>query len=111
LDDSSLHWRSPEHSKATFPTGVSCSGSRLFPPKKVERKSESGDHVESFSGALLKAYEAGTTTPVQIYSDEALTTAHSGIANASGVFAPAYMAAGEYKFDMLEPSTLESLPG
>lgn len=62
------------------------------------------------SGALLAAYQAGTSTPVTIYSDEALSVIHSGIANAAGVFPSAYMPAGLYKFDITDPDTAASLP-
>ncbi len=67
-----------------------------------------GDPV---AGAVIAAYEAGTTTPVTIYADADLTVLHDQIANAAGVFAPAYLASGAYKLDVTDPDTAASLPG
>jgi hypothetical protein len=64
------------------------------------------------SGALCFVYEAGTTTPVTTYSDNALTTAqpHPVVANSSGVFAPIYVPGGEYKANITTAAGA-SLPG
>lgn len=44
------------------------------------------------SGALAYFYQTGTTTPVTVYSDEALTTAHASplVADSSGKFAQVF---------------------
>lgn len=51
------------------------------------------------SGAKLYFYAEGTTTPLAIYQDEALTTPHTNpvIADANGRFAPIYLQALAYK--------------
>ena len=45
------------------------------------------------AGALAYFYESGTTTPLTVYSDEALTTPHASplVADAEGVFDPVYV--------------------
>lgn len=55
-----------------------------------------GDPV---SGGKIYIYAAGTTTPATTYSDNDLTVAHAFpvVANAAGVAAQMYVAAGEYK--------------
>lgn len=67
-----------------------------------------GDPV---SGALLRVYEAGTTTEVSVYSDEALTVTHSKVANAAGVFDPVYVVADTVKVALKDPDTSADLPG
>ncbi len=64
------------------------------------------------SGALLKVYTAGTTTPVTTYQDSALSTAHAFpvVASAAGRFSEVYVVAGNYKVD-LQDSEGASLPG
>lgn len=46
-----------------------------------------------YPGAKRYIYQAGTTTPLTVYADPALTTAHPvpQVADSSGVFAPAYL--------------------
>jgi hypothetical protein len=63
------------------------------------------------SGALLRVYEAGTTTPVTVYADEALSVPTTTPSNAAGVFSPRYLPSGIYKIDVVHPDTLASLPG
>jgi hypothetical protein len=69
----------------------------------------SGDPVP---GAYLYIYRRGTTTPVTTYSDSALTTAnaHPVVADASGAFGPAYLAAGSFKVKMTTALGVD-LPG
>lgn len=67
-----------------------------------------GDPV---SGALLSVYNAGTTTPVTVYSDQALTTPITPAANAAGAFPDIYLPAGRYKISVVDPDTLANLPG
>ena len=51
------------------------------------------------SGSKLNFYEAGTTTRLDTYSDEPLTTAHANpvVADSAGRFAPIWLAASDYK--------------
>lgn len=51
------------------------------------------------SGAKLYVYEAGTTTPVTVYSDKAMTVAHAipVVADASGAWPEIYAPDGQYK--------------
>lgn len=51
------------------------------------------------SGALLYVYEAGTTTPVTVYSDAAMTAAdtHPVVADSWGFFDQLYIPDGNYK--------------
>lgn len=67
---------------------------------------------EPVSGALLRIYEAGTSTAVTVYADSALATPHSPYpaANSAGVFPACYVPGGVYKIDM-QTSTGSSLPG
>lgn len=65
-----------------------------------------GDPV---SGAELLVHLAGTTTPVTIYSDRALTTPVSPSSNAAGAFAACHVAPGVYKIDIVASGS--SLPG
>lgn len=62
--------------------------------------------------ANLYIYTAGTTTPVTIYSDAALTTptAFPLPSDASGAWADVYVAAGSYKVDIKDTGG-SSLPG
>jgi len=55
---------------------------------------------DPLSGALLYCYAEGTTTPLAVYSDEALTTPHANpvVADGDGLFAPIYLQALAYKF-------------
>lgn len=55
-----------------------------------------------YPGAKLYVYEAGTTSPLTVYSDNALTTAHTQpvVADANGVFPQIYMSADVYKFKL-----------
>ncbi len=69
---------------------------------------ENGDPV---SGAILHAYEVGTSTPVTVYADDALTVLADPISNASGVFPPLYLPSGYYKIDVVDGSSGKSLPG
>ena len=70
-----------------------------------------GDPV---SGALAYWYVVGTTTPLTVYSDTALTTPHASpqVADANGVFAQVFVASGvAAKVDVKDPDTAASLPG
>src|SRR5688500_13406803 len=51
------------------------------------------------SGGKLYAYEAGTSTPLDTYSDAALTTPNANpvVADAGGLFGPIYLGADAYK--------------
>lgn len=64
------------------------------------------------SGARLRTYDEGTTTPVTTYSDAALSVAHAFpvLADSSGVFPPVFVAAGDYKISVTTPADVE-LPG
>lgn len=63
--------------------------------------------------AELNFYEAGTTTPLDTYTDSALSVAHANpaIADANGQFAPIYLQAASYKVDLTAASAGASLPG
>lgn len=58
------------------------------------------------SGAKLYAYEAGTTTPQDVYSDAALSTAISQpvVADSAGRFEDMYLATSDYKFVLKDAS-------
>lgn len=55
-----------------------------------------------YPGAKMYVYEAGTTTDLIVYSDNALTTAHTQpvVADANGIFPQIYMSADVYKFKL-----------
>lgn len=63
-------------------------------------------------GAVAYFYENGTTTPLTVYSDEALTTAVgvSLVADATGAFAARFISSG-CRIDIRDPDTNTSLPG
>lgn len=70
-----------------------------------------GDPV---SGALAYWYEAGTSTPLTVYTTSALTTPHASpqVADANGVFTQIFVASGTAaKVDVKDPDTAASLPG
>ncbi len=70
-----------------------------------------GDPV---AGALAYWYEAGTSTPLTVYTDSALSVAHATpqVADANGVFAQVWVAVGTAgKVDVQDPDTATSLPG
>ena len=52
------------------------------------------------AGAKLNVYEAGTTTPLDVYTDDALSVAHAKpiVADAGGLFAAIYAGPDDYKF-------------
>lgn len=63
-------------------------------------------------GALAYFYTEGTTTPLTVYSDEALSAAVTAplVADSAGNFAATYTAGG-LKVDIRDPDTATSLPG
>lgn len=64
------------------------------------------DNGNPISGAKLYAYEAGTTTPQDVYSDAALSTAISQpvVADSAGRFEDMYLATSDYKFVLKDAS-------
>ena len=69
---------------------------------------------EPVAAAEATWYEAGTTTPLTVYTDTALSTAAATpqVADASGVFPQVFVAAGvTAKVDVVDPDTAASLPG
>jgi hypothetical protein len=64
------------------------------------------------SGARMRVYLAGTTTPVATYADAAMTTprAFPVVADAAGVFPPTYVQPGAYKISIATAADAE-VPG
>lgn len=80
----------------------------LFAPLRA--LDSNGDPV---AGAKARFYESGTTNLITVYADQALTTPHDDplLANASGVFAPAFYGnAATAKVDVTDADDV-SLPG
>jgi len=67
------------------------------------------DNGNPLSGAKLYFYEAGTTTPRDVYSDTGLSTAISQpvVADSAGRFEDIYMAADDYKAVLQNSSSVE----
>lgn len=70
----------------------------IFDPRPTTYYDENGRVA---TGALAYFYEAETSTPITVYTDTALTTAHAFpvVANSRGVFPPIYIdyASGPYR--------------
>lgn len=67
------------------------------------------DNGAPLSGAKLYFYEAGTTTPRDVFSDTALSTAISQpvVADSAGRFPDIYMSANDYKAVLQNSSSVE----
>lgn len=67
------------------------------------------DNGSPLSGAKLYFYEAGTTTPRDVYSDTGLSTAISQpvVADSAGRFEDIYMAADDYKAVLQNSASVE----
>ncbi len=82
-----------------------------FPPQAFTAWDENGDPAPA---AEAKFYEAGTSTPLTIYTDTALTTPHAvpQVADANGVFAPVYISgADDVKIEVRLTGNGTMLPG
>ena len=82
-----------------------------FTPESWTAENSAGATV---SGAKAYWFVKGTSTPLTVYTDEALSVAHASpqLADSNGVFAPVWIAAGtEAKVDVQDPDTNISLPG
>lgn len=81
-----------------------------FPGEIIKRALDTNG--EPVSGARLRIFEAGTSTPVTAYSDEAMVTPHATpiVAASNGVFDPIYVPVGAYKVT-LTTSADAALPG
>lgn len=64
---------------------------------------------KTLSGAKLSFFTAGTTTPVDVYTDEAATVAHPVpvIADSAGRFPQIFYAAGDYKLILTTAADVE----
>lgn len=60
-------------------------------------------------GAKLYFFTAGTTTPVDVFSDNGLSNAHTQpvVSDANGLFPAIYLQPGSYKFRLLNASDVE----
>lgn len=60
-------------------------------------------------GAKLYVYEAGTTTPLNTYSDSALSVANSNpiVADSSGLFGNIFLGADDYKFILRDSDDID----
>lgn len=67
--------------------------------------------VVSLPGSKLYFYRTGTATAQDVFTDEDLTTAHSQpvIADASGVFAPIYLAQTDYNYRVTHNTSADVL--
>lgn len=81
-----------------------------FPPQTFTAWDANGDPVP---GAKAYIYEAGTSTPLTVYTDTALTTPHTSpiVADANGVFAPMYVSGPDELKINITDSSGTTLPG
>ena len=82
-----------------------------FPPQAFMAFDSNGDPV---AAAEAKIFEAGTSTPLTVYTDTALTTPHAvpQIADANGVFSPIYISGpDEIKIEIRTTGNGSLLPG
>ncbi len=81
-----------------------------FPTQTFTAWDANGDPV---AGAKASIFEAGTSTPLVVYTDTALATPHAVpmVADGNGVFAPIYISGpDEIKIDVTDASDVQ-LPG
>ena len=81
-----------------------------FPPQAFTAWDANGDPVPA---AEAKIFEAGTTTPLETFTDTALTTPHAvpQIADANGVFSPVYISGPDDVKIEVRTSAGAMLPG
>ena len=81
-----------------------------FPPQTFTAWDSNGAPV---AAAEAKYFEAGTSTPLTIYTDTALTTPHAvpQVADANGVFAPVYISGPDEVKIEIRTSAGALLPG